>query len=67
MAAEAICNSGQVEPLSCKFGVCSHLFDTSTSSCPSSADIDVSVFATNLLGNGPTMMSFVQSKIFDQL
>ena len=33
---------------------CSHMFELSTSSCPPFTVINVTVFATNVLGNGPT-------------
>ena len=38
---------------SCEEDVCTHMFDVSSSSCSPSTDISVSVFATNILGDGP--------------
>jgi hypothetical protein len=49
--------------------MCSHSFnfDTSSSLCPPSADIDITVFATNVLGNGPTSEPAFQGVIFNFL
>ena len=39
---------------SCANGICSHVFDVlSSSDCPASTNITTTVFASNILGNGP--------------
>ena len=49
------CGSVTIPASSCKsVGVCSHMFELLSSSCPHSDDITVTVYATNVLGNGPT-------------
>ena len=52
----SICGSATITASSCTDEMCAHSFnfDTSLSLCPPAADIGVTVFATNMLGNGPT-------------
>ena len=57
----AICDSAIIEAQSCKNGICNHLFDSSSSNCPPSSDISISVLATNVLGNGTTSSPLLQS------
>ena len=38
---------------SCERSICSHLFQVSASSCSPSSNINVSMFATNVIGDGP--------------
>ena len=50
----SICGSAMIPSSVCVGGICSHMFNVFTSSsCPSSTGITVTVFATNVLGNGP--------------
>ena len=48
-----ICGSATIPASSCDGGICSCRFDISSSSCLPSADVSVTVFASNILGNGP--------------
>ena len=50
----AVCLQTTISASSCENGVCNHVFVPSLSDCPTTADIDVSAFATNLLGDGMT-------------
>ena len=64
-----ICSSAVISASLCTEELCTHSFDTSSSLCPPAANIDVVVFATNVLGNGSTsepifqgiMITFVPS------
>ena len=48
------CHSTTISASSCDDGICSDVFEASASLCPPLTDITVTVFATNILGNGPT-------------
>ena len=48
-----ICDNATVSLSACQDGVCSHYFNVSSSPCSfSTNDVTVSVFATNIFGNG---------------
>ena len=44
---------------SCDDGLCTSVFEVSSSLCPPQADISVSAFATNILGNGQLCDSLI--------
>ena len=47
------CGLSIVEPENdCEEGVCTDVFEVASSYCSPSTDIDVTIFATNILGNG---------------
>ena len=48
----ASCGVATIPASSCSHGVCHHVFEASSSSCPFSHSITVTVFGTNVLGNG---------------
>ena len=54
--SDSVCGSAIIPAFSCNSGICRHKFDANDSSllCPTSNVYNVSVFATNLLGNGHT-------------
>ena len=47
----SICASVRLLPSDCE-GLCSHVFQVANSACPPCVDINTTLFATNLLGNG---------------
>ena len=48
-----ICHSSTLMASSCFDGSCNHTFDVlASSNCPSLANISVTAFATNILGDG---------------
>ena len=47
----AICYSDTIMTASCDDGICQHSYDVSLSTCPSTTNITIHVFATNVLGN----------------
>ena len=49
-----ICSSATISANLCEDGTCNHLYQVSNSSCPPCIDINITVFATNILGNGAT-------------
>ena len=49
----SVCGSETVSASTCTSGFCSSKFEISTSQCPVSSDINVTVFATTNLGDGP--------------
>ena len=59
------CGSATIPASSCTNEMCTHLFDTSLSLCPSAVNIDVTVFATNVLGNGSTSEPTFQGSMID--
>ena len=52
-----ICGSALISDSSCNKSVCTHTFNVSLSSCSSTTDIAVSVYATNHLPVGDVMSS----------
>ena len=46
------CGLSIISVSSCEGSICSHLFEVSASSCSPSSNINVSIFATNILGDG---------------
>ena len=46
------CGSATIPASGCQGSICTHVFDVSSSSCPSSADVNITVSATNILGEG---------------
>ena len=53
--SDNVCGSAIIPAFSCNSGICRHEFDVNSSLlCPTSNVYNVSVFATNLLGNGYT-------------
>ena len=46
------CYSDTIMADSCEDEICKHLFDISLSNCPPTTNITITVFATNILGNG---------------
>ena len=49
---DVTCGTAAILASSCVSGNCSHTFELSTSSCHPYADISITVFGTNQLGNG---------------
>ena len=62
-----ICGTAIIPSRLCEEGVCSHIFEV-TSLCINSTSINVSVSATNILGDGPqtdpvtVMIEFIESR-----
>ena len=54
IVTDRICSSAVIPAFLCNEGSCSHTFEISTSLCPPFTVINVTVFATNVLGNGPS-------------
>ena len=54
IVTDKICCSAVIPASLCEETICSHMFEISTSLCPPFTVISVTVFATNVLGNGPT-------------
>lgn len=52
-----MCSEVTVPATVCVKGICSHLFEVSSSNCRPFADISVTVFGTNVLGNGTVARS----------
>ena len=48
------CSSSTISASLCESGTCRHLYQVSNSSCPPCVDINITVFASNILGNGST-------------
>ena len=46
------CSLVTIPASSCIGGMCNHTFEVATSSCPACVDINITVYATNILGNG---------------
>ena len=59
-ASEEICDSAAIPAASCANGSCVDYFEASSSLCSSSTNIDVSIVASNILGNGATSSPLVQ-------
>lgn len=53
-----ICDRAVLNPTMCKDRLCTHLFNTITSECSTTADLAISIFATNILGEGPPTTVF---------
>ena len=49
-----VCSSVEIQASSCDVQMCGHQFEVSSSSCVPSADVTITVFATNILGSGQT-------------
>ena len=49
-----ICSTVEIQASLCNSHVCGHQFEVATSSCVPSANITITVFATNVLGSGQT-------------
>ena len=62
--SNSTCGSAIIEAVSCtESGIqCTHSFDTSSSLCPSSTSINVTVYATNLIGDGPHSEPVIHSE-----
>ena len=52
-ASGIICGSTTIPASSCEDGTCDDVFVVATSTCAPSTDITVTMFTTNVLGNGP--------------
>ena len=53
-----LCNSVTIPASSCTNGVCNHEFDISSSLCSPSTALSVTVFASNILGDGEVSAEF---------
>ena len=49
----SICGSATIPASSCQNGVCRHMFEVSPP-CSSNVDVSINVYATNILGDGPS-------------
>ena len=47
-----LCSSATIPASLCVEGMCNHTFEVSTSSCPPCVDINITIYVTNILGNG---------------
>ena len=56
------CGLATIPTSSCRGGVCHHVFEASSSSCPLSDYITVTVFGTSVLGNGTSSLPVSTSK-----
>lgn len=56
--AGILCDFIKVPAFRCQGGLCSHLFDVSSSHCVNSTNISIAIYATNLLGDGPASEPF---------
>ena len=54
IVSDKICSSAVIPASSCEEISCNHMVEISTSLCPPFTVINVTAFATNVLGNGPT-------------
>ena len=54
-----MCSSITLPASSCDDGVCTSVYEVSSSSCPPQTDISVSAFATNVFGNGQLSDSLI--------
>lgn len=52
-ASGDLCSSVTIPASSCIDGICNHAFEVPLSSCPC-MDINITVYSTNILGNGAT-------------
>ena len=57
------CGLATIPASSCSHGVCQNVFELSSSLCPFSDSITVTVFGTNALGNGTTSTPVSISKL----
>ena len=48
-----VCHTANISHSDCEEGMCGHVFPLSLSNCDPCADINVTVFATSILGDGP--------------
>lgn len=58
-----VCDSETFSASNCTSGFCSSTFEISTSLCPVSSDINVTVFATTNLGDGPKTNPIKEGKL----
>lgn len=56
------CGLATIPASSCRGGVCHHVFEASSSSCPVSDYITVTVFGTSVFGNGTSSLPVSTSK-----
>ena len=63
--SDITCDKATLSVSSCCGGTCRHVFKVSSSSCPPSADIAVTVYATNILGNGTHSEPMIIGKFND--
>lgn len=56
-ASGSNCGSATIPASSCEVGICSNVFEVSSSSCPPSTMISVVVLASNVLGNSSSSRS----------
>ena len=54
------CSSATIPASVCRDGTCSHIYNATSSSCPPYTGIMVTVFASNLLGDGPLSNSLTR-------
>ena len=52
-----VCGSYVINTNSCVNGTCNHTFDVTSSCCPKFSGVNVTVYATNILGNGSIITS----------
>lgn len=62
-ASGIVCSSETILASNCLGGFCSSTFEISSSKCPGSSDINVTVFATTNLGDGPETNPITESEL----
>ena len=55
-----VCGGAEIDSALCERELCQHLFDSLTSECSATTNIEISVSATNALGEGPPSPSIFQ-------
>ena len=60
-----ICGSATISASSCRNELCTHKLKVTSSLCPHSAGITVSVSESNLSGIGPSTIAYVHAGMYD--
>ena len=55
-----VCGGAEIDFVLCERELCRHLFDSLTSECSATTNIEISVSAINALGEGPSSPSIFQ-------
>ena len=62
-ASRITCGEDTIPASECQNQICRHLFNVSVSSCTPDTNISVTVYATNMLGDGSISIPINQSKL----
>ena len=61
-----VCGQAEIDSTSCESELCQHLFDSLTSECSATSNIEISVSATNALGEGPSSPPILRGLLQDK-